>query len=188
MLSSAVAAQEETAYVTDVLRLGLHAAADTSDRAFRMLQSGQSMTVVERTRLYAKVRLPDGTEGYVKAAYLVDEKPARLIVDQAQAQLASVQQEMNVMQDEFSGSATRISELTDQLADERSQRVALSERINAMTTENSDYAQKLQLYSASLPWPLALGATLVALALGFAGGVWWIDSRSRKRHGGFRIY
>jgi len=70
----------QTAYVTDNLRLGLHQAADTSDRAFRSLDSGQELEVLSRDRNYAQVRLPDGTEGYVKVAYLVDDKPAKLIV------------------------------------------------------------------------------------------------------------
>ena len=33
----------ETAYVTDMLRLGVHAAADTSDRAFVNLESGDRL-------------------------------------------------------------------------------------------------------------------------------------------------
>ena len=78
LLPALVAA--ETAYVTDNLRLGLHAAEDTSDRAFRFLESGQAMEVLSRNRNYANVRLPDGTEGWVKSAYLVEEKPAKLIV------------------------------------------------------------------------------------------------------------
>jgi hypothetical protein len=57
-----VLAAAETAYVTDSLRLGLHAAEDTSDRAFRFLDSGQAMEVLSRDRNYANVRLPDGTE------------------------------------------------------------------------------------------------------------------------------
>jgi hypothetical protein len=31
----------------------------------------------------------------------------------------------------------------------------------------------------------AIGACLIA---GFVGGLWWVDQRSRKRHGGIRIY
>ncbi len=73
-------AAAETAYITDNLRLGLHQSEDTSDRAFRMLESGQELEIISRDRNYANVRLPDGTSGYVKAAYLVDEKPAKLIV------------------------------------------------------------------------------------------------------------
>lgn len=36
-------AAAETAYITDNLKLGMHEAADTSDRAFRTLESGQEM-------------------------------------------------------------------------------------------------------------------------------------------------
>ena len=36
---SASLASAETAYVTDILQLGLHAAEDTSDRPFRYLNS-----------------------------------------------------------------------------------------------------------------------------------------------------
>ncbi|SVB23280.1 uncharacterized protein METZ01_LOCUS176134, partial [marine metagenome] len=82
ILQLPVLAQTETAYVTDNLRLGLHQASDTSDRAFRNLGSGQEMEIISRNRNYANVRLPDGAGGYVKAAYLVFEKPAKLIVNE----------------------------------------------------------------------------------------------------------
>ncbi len=84
--AAALAAVAETAYVTDNLRLGLHEAEDTSDRAFRSLESGQAMEILIRDRNYANVRLPDGTEGWVKNAYLVDDKPAKLIVAETQAE------------------------------------------------------------------------------------------------------
>src|SRR5688572_33450550 len=70
------AASAETAYVTDVLRLGIHATADTSDRAFENLVSGTAVEVLERNPNYARVRLADGREGWVKATFLVAEKPA----------------------------------------------------------------------------------------------------------------
>jgi hypothetical protein len=79
------AAFAETAYITDNLRLGLHQAADTSDRAFRTLESGQELEIISRNRNYANVSLPDGVQGYVKAAYLVFEKPAKLIVTETQS-------------------------------------------------------------------------------------------------------
>jgi hypothetical protein len=69
----------ETAYVTDNLRLGLHRAQDTSDRAFQTLDSGQQLEIISRNRNYAQVELPDGTPGYVKVAYLVFDKPAKLM-------------------------------------------------------------------------------------------------------------
>ena len=99
LLSGTAAA--ETAYVTDLLRLGLHQAEDTSDRAFRTLESGQEVDIQSRTRNYAFVQLPDGTQGYVKAAYLVTEKPAKLIVAEAQAESQRMSQEMEQLRAAF---------------------------------------------------------------------------------------
>ena len=59
MLLAGVCAWAETAYVTDNLRLGLHQAADTSDRSFRTLDSGQQIEILNRDRNYAHVQLPD---------------------------------------------------------------------------------------------------------------------------------
>ena len=187
-LSTTAKAQDETVYVTDVLRLGLHAAADTSDRAFRSLESGQAMVVISRDRSFANVRLPDGTEGYVKAAYLVDEKPARLDVAQAEARSESLATELDEVRTRFSGSASRISELETALTAASEEVAVLSEQLTSATAASAEYEQKMRQYGFALPLPMALAAFVVALILGFAAGFWWIDSRSRKRHGGFRIY
>ncbi|MEL6950765.1 MAG: TIGR04211 family SH3 domain-containing protein [Pseudomonadota bacterium] len=181
-------AQTQTAYVTDVLRLGLHRAADTSDAPFRSLESGQEMTVLERSRLYARIRLPDGTEGYVKAGFLVDDKPARLVVTETREALAQSEATLASVRDEFSGSANRIAGLESDLQGSRDALANLQTQYDDAAAANADYERKMRVYGLALPWPLALGAVLVALVLGFVGGFWWIDSRSRKRHGGFRIY
>ena len=96
----------ETAYVTDNLRLGLHQASDTSDRAFRTLDSGQTLDIISRDRNYANVRLPDGVEGYVKAAYLVFDKPAKLIVAETAAANEALQKELQETKAAFAASGT----------------------------------------------------------------------------------
>ena len=101
----------ETAYVTDNLRLGLHQAEDTSDRAFQTLESGQELEILSRTTNYAHVSLPDGTRGYVKAAYLVDEKPAKLIVAETQAEVDRLQGELETLRQQFAAPAATISSL-----------------------------------------------------------------------------
>lgn len=187
-VSAAAQAQQETAYVTDVLRLGIHKAPDTSDRSFRALESGQSMTILSRDSNYAHVRLPDGTEGYVKVRFTVDEKPARLVVAETLAEAETLRATLAEVRSEFSGSAERIDTLTRDLQAATASAATLQADLDRVTEQNTEYEQKMRGFGFSLPWPIALGAMLVALALGFAGGFWWIDSRSRRRHGGFRIY
>lgn len=178
----------ETAYVTDNLRLGLHKQSDTRDRAFRILDSGQEMEILERDSLYALVRLPDGVQGYVKTGYLVDDKPAKLIVAEVMAERDSLSQELKGTKSAFAGSAGRIAELESQVTELSTSLNAGRASISQLTEENTEFRDRLSLYRLSLPWPMVLGAALVALVLGFVAGMWWIDHRSRRRHGGFRIY
>ena len=159
-----VIAAGQTAYVTDNLRLGIHQAPDTSDRAFRTLESGQELEIVTSNRNYAQVTLPDGTQGYVKVAYLVFDKPAKLIVDETQAAL-----EQRVAEGE--------SALQDQSA-----------RLAELADENADFKAKQAQFQFSLPLPLVGVAMGLSLLAGFLAGLWWLDARSRRRHGGFRIY
>jgi SH3 domain protein len=181
-------AAAETAYVTDNLRLGLHQAADTSDRAFRTLDSGQELEILTRDRNYAHVSLPDGVQGYVKAAYLVDEKPAKLIVAETQAEVDRLRAELEQLRRQFAGPAATISALEQETSTMQAQLESNSAQIAELSEENTDlrYRQSQQQYSLPLVW--VAGATAVCLLGGFLLGLWWIDRRSRARHGGIRIY
>ena len=183
-----LAALAETAYVTDQLRLGLHRAADTSDRSFRTLESGQEMEVLSRDRNYANVQLPDGTVGYVKAAYLVDDKPAKLIVAESLAETERLKQELSQLQASFAQPAATIASLQQRL-DESVAALASSEsQVADLQEQNDEYVERYSAYKFSLPLKWVAGALLVSVLAGFLGGLWWTDYRSRKRHGGIRIY
>ena len=178
----------ETAYVTDQLRLGLHRAEDTSDRSFRTLQSGQEVEILSQTRNYAQVRLPDGTLGYVKVAYLVTDKPAALIVSETQAENERLQQELERTKSQFAGPAETIDSLEQQVAEQQAALDEGSRRIAELQEQNESFVSRQQQYRFSLPASWVAGATGVCLIAGFLCGLWWIDYRSRRRHGGFRIY
>ena len=181
-------AAAETVYVTDNLRLGLHQAEDTSDRAFRMLESGQALEVISRNRNYANVRLPDGVVGYVKAAYLVDEKPAKLIVAETIAQRDALAAELEETKQAFAGPSATIDGLKNQAAELTAKLESAEAEIDALREENASIQGLKERYKGSLPLRWVGGATAVCGIVGFLLGLWWVDHRSRKRHGGIRIY
>ncbi len=178
----------QTAYVTDNLRLGLHQAEDTSDRAFRMLESGQQMEVLSRNRNYAQVRLPDGTVGYVKVAYLVDDKPAKLVVNEIRAENESLQNRLAELNAAFSQPAETISSLEQQISDANSALEEARSENNELASSNETLQRRQSQYRNSLPVTWVGAALAVVLLGGFLSGLWWTDYRSRKRHGGIRIY
>lgn len=183
-----IAAAAETAYVTDNLRLGLHAAEDTNDRAFRFLDSGQAMEVLVRDRNYANVRLPDGTEGWVKAAYLVDEKPAKLIVAETIAERDALATELDSARQSFAEPAAAIGRLEAEVDGLQSQLDAAQAQVDELQQENASIRGLKDQYRGSVPIKWVGGAIVLCLVIGFIVGLRWVDYRSRKRHGGIRIY
>lgn len=183
-----ILAAAETAYVTDSLRLGLHAAEDTSDRAFRFLDSGQSMEVLTRDRNYANVRLPDGTEGWVKSAYLVDEKPAKLVVAETLAERDALAAELDEAREAFAEPAATIDRLRGETAELTTQLEAAREEVAGLQAEVASIEGMKEQYRGAVPLKWVGGVSLVCLVLGFLVALWWTDRQSRKRHGGIRVY
>ena len=181
-------AAADTAYVTDNLRLGLHAAEDTSDRAFRVLESGQPMEVLLNAGNYANVRLPDGTEGWVKTGYLVDVKPAKLIVAETMAERDALVTELAAAKAAFSEPAATIENLQGEATNLQVQLDSAQSQITDLQAENASIQGMKERYRGSVPLSWVGGAILVFLIAGILAGLWWSDRSSRRRHGGIRIY
>jgi len=178
----------ETAYVTDNLRLGLHREADTSDRSFRTLESGQTIEILNRNVNYAHVKLPDGAEGYLKAAYLVYEKPAKLIVAETQAKVDQLEQQLVDLREAFAVPGATITALEQQLADNKAELESVAANAAELSDENAKYKQRYDQFKHSLPLSFVAAAMAICLFVGVLGGLWWTDRSSRKRHGGFRVH
>jgi SH3 domain protein len=188
LLVAPTLAVAETGYVTDTLTLGIHEAADTSDRAFRSLQSGQEFEILSRDRFYAHVQLPDGTTGYVKSAYIVTDKPAKLIVEQTAAERDRYKAELEQARAAFAEPAAAISKLENEAAALRAQLDEKDTQLADLSEQNENYRSRAESYENVVPLSWVAGAIAICLIGGFFAGLWWVDRQSRKRHGGIRVY
>ncbi len=180
------AAEAETAYVTDQLRLGFHRAADTSDRPFRMLLSGEQVEILERNRFYARVRASDGTEGWVKAGFLMSDKPAVLRVAEVEAKQAGLDEELTKIAEERAATGEQIAALEQNVKAAQGELQSVRAENGRLKEENEAFQRKFA--TPSVPWTWTLGGALFALLAGFIFGLMFVDYRSRKRHGGIRVY
>jgi len=178
----------QTAYVTDNLRLGLYEAEDTSGRPTRMLESGQAMEILSRDRNYANVRLPDGSEGWVKTAYLVDIKPAKLIVAEITAERDALLTELEDTKQAFAAPAATIETLRNDVLSFETQLAKSTAQVSALEEENASIRGLKEKYKGSLPLSWVAIAIAVCLIAGILFGMWWVDRQNRKRHGGIRVY
>lgn len=188
LLLSCAPAIAETAYVTDMLRLGLHESQDTSDAPFANLTSGTELEILQRVPNFAEVRVPDGRQGWVKSAFLVKDKPAQLIVTETLAELEQVKRELaeaEATRDQSDQEVRRM--VAESAAESEIARTAESD-LTSLHEENREYMRRLETYRGSLPIPWVVGAVVVAALAGFLLGLWSLDAYIRRRHGGFRLY
>lgn len=186
--ASQVATAQEVAYVTDILRLGIHHAEDTSDSPFRNLISGTELTILERNTNYARVKTPEGEEGWVKAAYLVTDKPAQLRVAEMEAKVAELENQLHTAQSARMVAETEANRATKEVAANLNSADAIRDTLARLQQQNEEFEGRLEQYRGAIPWTWVAGALVVALGGGFVAGIWWLDHSIRRRFGGFRIY
>ncbi len=181
---AAQTAPAESAYVTDVLRLGLYQAEDATGRPFRTLVSGMRVEILERRTFYARVRTPDGEIGWVKSNFLQDEKPAALRAGEYETRISELTGDLQRVQAELDEANGTLSGIRSETSDV----VGLTQEAESLRSEKARLEDRLASFRGSLPikWSLILAGVLAAL--GFIGGIAFLDYRIRKRHGGFRVY
>lgn len=193
----------ETRYVTDELQLSMYEEINSQGKMIKRLNSGTELELLETQGLYAKVRTQEGLEGWTKAGFLISEKPAR-------AQLLEANQKLDTLESQLEESrnalATAQTDLKNSQSDqsnsdgELKERLAKAEEIAAsldqLKQENQALHQQLDsqedgndiVYAEGIPIKWGLIGSAVTLLLGIFAGMALFDYRSRKRHGGFRIY
>lgn len=178
----------ETVYVTDVLRLNLQETAAPDAKKLDTILSGDELTVLEKTRNYTRVRTRDGVTGWAKSAYLVSEAPARHQLAQLEESNRSLSGRLEALQRKFDTVQEEAARLQHIEGAASTQTAQQQEEILTLRDENQQYRERLSSYRNSVSTSVLGGAALLCLVMGFTAGIALIDYRSRKRHGGFRIY
>jgi SH3 domain protein len=176
------------AYVTDKLRLGVHAAADTSDRPFTNVSSGDRVEILEESLYYARVTIPGGRQGWVKKNYLLEDKPAILIVAEVEKQRDGALAELETLKLSLADREARVSAFEQEIAGREAQAKGELEELAELREERLELMERLDSYSFSVPGSLFFVGAAASVVAGFLLAWWWFDRRSRSRHGGFRVY
>ena len=84
--------------------------------------------------------------------------------------------------------AETIASLERSIQASQAEIAALEERNAELQSRNDALQQRQAQYEYVLPMSWVGAALAVVLLAGFLAGLWWTDYRSRRRHGGIRIY
>lgn len=199
LLSLTFNAAAETRYVTDILQLSLYTEINSGGELLQRLSSGTELELLETSGFYARVRTLDGVEGWTKAGFLISEKPARGQLAQLEAENAKLEEQLKTSRQALETARKEMNNVTgqeSQALEEMAQRLESAEKVAArvgqLEAENQSLRQQTDhpeiVGQARIPIAWGLIACGLALVLGIAGGMALFDYRSRKRHGGYRIY
>jgi len=129
-MSISTVAVAEKQYVTDRILLGIHAEADEGSALIKSVPSGTELEVIEKTKGFIKVKLEDGTEGWVSSGFVMKETPSTRKYDVLAHQYEQTTQELDklkvereknirelqVRRDQVSNATTTIKELKKRAA------------------------------------------------------------------------
>jgi hypothetical protein len=181
LLAGAPMVAAESVYVIEQLVVSVNSAPEGAGERIGSIRSGDRVEVLERLGGETRVRLVSGTEGWVKSAYLSSEPPLR-------TQLAERTRELESMR-------AQLDDAERQLASSRSGAAPLPARPVATATgpDVLPGTQRRLFPARGAPqdepsWGLVAGASVAALAAGFALGWGVLDRRIRRKYGGLRIY
>ena len=113
----------EDRYVTDQIMLGVHQDPEAESALVTSIPSGARVELLESQGDFSKIKLKNGTAGWVISSYLIKEKPAAAELDdlstkyQEAAKTASTKErEAQLWRDELSNAKTLIKDLKKKLA------------------------------------------------------------------------
>lgn len=197
---------QEFAYVTDSLQLRVYSNASADSDVLQTIDSGDSVEVFATQGGFSQVTTYDGTVGWVKSAFLVEEPPAKLLYYSVSEKNKELETEIDTLKNGVQDIATvidnesetnKISELQTALAKEQEINQKLQKQIaNSGSTQTikvantSSHAQvggsKIRLYYENKIWIL-IGLPLGLIIAGFLLGIKLSSWRMKKRLHGFSL-
>lgn len=238
LLLTGTIAQAGNMYVTDRIVLDMYEEDSTISPVIKQVPTGTPMTVLEVNGPYAKVRLKDGTTGWVENGFLTDEKPIQNLYTELMGKYKKLQKqleagggeqpdleelkaaardagwmkvEMNKARDETKSLKGQL-ELRDKKVARLEAEVQSLKSVAARKTpdvvsvanvsnETDEAALALETIkvielpanaeggsSSGIPLAWFIGVMPVLFILGVIGGIYYLDNKIRKRHGGMRLY
>ena len=105
---------EEMRYVGDTIVITLRAGMGDEYKILKTLPSGTAMELLEEKGEFGRVRLKDGTVGWVRLQYLLKQPIARDLLEKANQRLITLEKENQRMKSELGSLTARNKELDQQ--------------------------------------------------------------------------
>jgi ferric-dicitrate binding protein FerR (iron transport regulator) len=196
LLLVGLAAQGQTLYVTDKVQAVVYAQPSLEGNQVRILESGDAVELVSREGDNARIRLDDGSEGWIAGSYLVVDIPA---TRQLQA-LTAENERLRASARTDPAASNELKTLKDRNAQLQAELAAAQRDLDAAQAKPAapaaarpdDEIPVDTVRPASRSRLFSILALVVGAAAALALGFWWgystLERRVRRKYGGLKVY
>ena len=148
LLSAAVYA--ETMYVSDILKLTLRTGPSTENKILAVIESGQTMEVVEFGEEWSQVQLPNGKEGWVLSRYLTPNETNNIKLDRLQAKHKNLMTQAATLLEENNRLKAENKKLATEFKTNQKQAEKARSDYETLKTEATEYLNLKSKYESAV--------------------------------------
>jgi SH3 domain protein len=142
LIAASLPAIAKTGYISDQLKITMRSGESTSHKVIKMLPSGTPVDIISDNDQtgYSKIRLPNGTTGYVLSRMILSERPARERLVEAEQQLEMLRQEPD--------------KLSSQLAKLQEDYQSLQQQYETLSREKEQLSREIEILRQAAAEPM----------------------------------
>jgi len=167
----------DTVYIKERQIASVRSAPTVDGQIVGRAVTGTGLELLEQNDTHSRVRLADGSEGWVANAFIDREKPSSMKILAAETKLKQAQAEAAKL-------AQQVKELEYKLKTQQASLVKAAEAAEAKPEAEPEVVSAPTKFSLDLLW---LGISFAMLIAGFAAGALWLRERTRRKLGGMHI-
>jgi SH3 domain protein len=129
----------QTMYVTDELKLTLRSGPSMENRILSIIETGQSMEVLEPGTEWSRVRMADGKEGWVLTRYLTDKPTSSILLSNLQKKYDSMSSQFETFKQENIQLKQDNEKLRSELSTREEALAKITEDYNTLKADSAEY-------------------------------------------------
>ncbi len=134
-------AHAEKMYVTDVLRISVREGSGSDYKIIDVIESGQEVEVISKGDEWAKVRLPDGKEGWLVGKYLTSRKADNAAIKKIREKEALLNTQNAALRTEIDQLRDELKNINLQLAESKQALFVKTNSIETLKENPGSYAE-----------------------------------------------
>ena len=141
----------DTRYVSDRLIVSVRDGQDPNAAVLGYIETGTPVDILEEKENLLKIRTKDGIEGWVRAQYIVSEKPKSLIVENMKNEITALNKEIETLKNKEDSASNTLSEskkMYQEKIEELKEEVSINQKFAAKA--KSDFIELNKKYTTLL--------------------------------------